>query len=165
MGQKRWLKSQGLEMYGAIQCMVEWKTAEGYTFNHTLLVNWIDPENSSAVSDQQIKFVGTRECYEGDQKERGVSILLDGHTLEEQNPDFCRAYSTEDGYFAGEGYGIDSITCFLKDVPSILSGRSIPQDYEGKSPTFLGSFVSTAVIESTAKSLSDQSAWKTINLM
>ena len=33
------------------QCMVEWKTAEGHLFNQTLLVNWIDPETSSAMSD------------------------------------------------------------------------------------------------------------------
>jgi hypothetical protein len=94
-----------------------------------------------------------------------VRTLTDTHPLEELNPDFCRAYTTEEGYLVGEGYGIDSITCFLKDVSSIFSGRSIPQDYKGKSPTLLGSLVSTAVIESSAKSLSDHSAWKTINLM
>ena len=163
MGQKQWLKSQGLDVYDAIQCVVEWKTVEGHTFNQTLLVNWIDPETSSAMSDQKIKFVGTRGRYEGDQKERGVRILMDGHTLEEPNPDFCQAYRTEDGKMAWEGYGIDSITSFLHDVSSILSGKSVPKDFEGKRPTFLESLVSTAVVEAAEKSLSDQSAWKMVS--
>ena len=30
-------------------------------FTQTLLVNWIDPENTSSMSDQKIKFVGTEE--------------------------------------------------------------------------------------------------------
>ena len=116
MGQKSWLKEQGLDVYDAIQCMVEWVTNSGHTFNQTLLVNWIDPETSSTMSDQKIKFVGTNGRYEGDQKERGVRILLDGQPLEEPNPDFCRAYQATDGNLAWEGYGIDSIKSFLNDV-------------------------------------------------
>ena len=83
--------------------MVEWKTDEGYHFIQTLLVYWIDPETSSAMSDQKIKFIGTRGRFEGDQKERGgVRTLTDGYPLEELNPDFCRAYTAEEGYLAWE---------------------------------------------------------------
>ena len=112
-GQKGWLKDHGLNVYDSIQGMVEWETPDGYRFNQTLLVNWIDPETSSTMSDQKIKFVGTNGRYEGDQKERGVRILLDGQPLEEPNPDFCRAYQTTDGKLAWEGYGIDSIISFF----------------------------------------------------
>ena len=114
------------------------------------------------MSDQKIKFVGTNGRYEGDQKERGVRILLDGQPLEEPNPDFCRAYQTTDGYLAWEGYGIDSIICFLNDVSSIINKEKTPHDYEGKRPTFLESVISTAVIESAVSSLEKQSVWKKI---
>ena len=162
MGQKSWLKEQGLDVYDAIQCMVEWMTDSGHSFNQTLLVNWIDPETSSTMSDQKIKFVGTNGRYEGDQKERGVRILLDGQPLEEPNPDFCRAYQTTDGYLAWEGYGIDSIICFLNDVSSIINKKNTPHDYEGKRPTFSESVISTAAIESAVSSLEKQSVWKKI---
>ena len=142
--------------------MVEWKTDSGHTFNQTLLVNWIDPETSSAMSDQKIKFVGTQGRFEGDQKERGVRILLDGHQLEEPNPDFCRAYQTEEGYLAWEGYGVDSITGFLQDVSDIIAGKWAPQEMEGHRPTFSESFFSTAVIEAAQASLENNSNWEVI---
>jgi len=163
-GQKRWLKSQGLDVYDAIQCMVEWMTAEGYTFNQTLLVNWIDPETSSAMSDQKIKFVGTQGRYEGDQKERGVRILLDGNTLEEPNPDFCRNYLVDNGEIAWEGYGIDSITNFLDDVRSILEKMSEPAQLEGIRPTFSDAIYSTAVVEAAHISLQNNSSWQQVDL-
>ena len=134
MGQKSWLKEQGLDVYDAIQCMVEWMTNSGHTFNQTLLVNWIDPETSSTMSDQKIKFVGTNGRYEGDQKERGVRILFDGQPLEEPNPDFCSAYKATDGNLAWEGYCIDSIIRFLHDVSSIINTKNKPQDFEANRP-------------------------------
>ena len=144
--------------------MGEWETDSGHTFNQTLLVNWIDPETSSTMSDQKIKFVGTNGRYEGDQKERGVRILLDGQPLEEPNPDFCRAYQTTDGKLVWEGYGIDSIICFLNDVSSIINKENTPQDFEGKRPTFLEALFSTAVVEAATSSLRDDSKWKKVNI-
>ena len=158
-GQKGWLKDHGLNVYDSIQGMVEWETPDGYRFNQTLLVNWIDPENSSAMSDQKIKFVGRLGRYEGNQKERGVRLLYDDHALQEPNPDFCRPYQTTDGFLAWEGYGIDSIVNFLKDVENIITGMIIPQDLEGNRPTFSESVFSTAVIEAVEVSLKNNSEW------
>ncbi|MBT6028737.1 MAG: Gfo/Idh/MocA family oxidoreductase [Crocinitomicaceae bacterium] len=162
-GQKKWLKGQGLDVYDSIQSMIEWKTHDGHIFNQTLLVNWIDPENSSSMSDQKIKFVGTKGRYEGDQKERGVRLLYDDQVLQEPNPDFCRAYAVEDEKIAWEGYGIDSIISYLNDVSSIIDKKNVPQDFEGKRPTFSETVFSTAVIESMAKSIANQSSWETVN--
>ena len=158
-GQKGWLKDHGLNVYDSIQGMVEWETPDGYRFNQTLLVNWIDPENSSAMSDQKIKFVGRLGRYEGNQKERGVRLLYDDHALQEPNPDFCSPYQTTDGFLAWEGYGIESIVNFLKDVEKIIAGKNIPQDLEGNRPTFSESVFSTAVIEAVEVSLKNNSEW------
>ena len=61
MVKEKWLKSQSLNVDDSIQCMIEWKMDNGDLFTQTLLTNWIDPENTSAMSDQKIKFVGTKE--------------------------------------------------------------------------------------------------------
>lgn len=159
-GQKVWLVERGIDTYDAIQCLVEWQTAKGHNFTQTLLVNWIDPETSSAMSDQKLKFVGTSGRYECDQKERGVKILLDDCPLEEPNPDFCRPYCTENGYLAWEGYGIDSINSFLGDVVSLIEGKKSPQEFEGIRPTFSESLFSTAVIEAAERSLENHSSWQ-----
>ena len=163
-GQKVWLKKQGLDVYDAKQCMVEWKTVGGHIFNQTLLVNWIDPETSSAMSDQKLKFVGTRGRYEGDQKERGVRLLYDFQKLEEPNPDFCRPYQKSDKTLEWEGYGIYSITTFLDDVCSIFENRIQPAQFEGSRPTFSEAFYSTAVAEAAHKSLQNHSSWQQVAL-
>ena len=80
------------------------------------------------------------------------------------NPDFCLAYQPTDGKLAWEGYGIDSIMCFLNDVSSIINKENSPQCFEGKRPTFFESLYSTAVIEAAANSLENQSAWETVGV-
>ena len=148
-----------MEVYDSIQGMVVWETIEGHRFNQTLLVNWIDPENSSSMSDQRLKFVGTTGRYEGDQKARGVRLLYDDKALEERNPDFCNPYQTTDGFLAWEGYGIESTVNFLKDVEKITAGKFKPQDLEGNRPTFAESVFSTSVIEAAEVSLKNNSDW------
>jgi len=162
-GQKGWLNEKGMNVYDSIQSMVEWKTPDGHIFNQTLLVNWIDPENSSSMSDQKLKFVGTKGRYEGDQKERGLRLLYDNQILHEPNPDFCRAYKTVDGLLAWQGYGIESIVNFLHDVEDLIAGKIRPQNLEGNRSTFTESFFSTAVIEAAFRSLKDGGNWEIIN--
>ena len=163
-GQKEWLKEQGLDVHDSIQCLVEWRTRECHHFIQTLLVNWIDSEQSSAMSDQKLKFVGTLGRYEGNQKERGVRLLYEDQKLEEPNPDFCRSYQRCDQTLEWEGYGIHSITTFLDDVSSIHENRIQPAQLEGSRPTFSEALYSTAVIEAAGKSLQNLSSWQHIAL-
>ena len=115
------------------------------------------------MSDQKIKFVGTKGRYEGDQKERGLRLLYDNQILHEPNPDFCRSYKTVDGLLAWQGYGIESIVSFLQDVENLHAGEIKPQNLEGNRSTFTESIFSTAVIEAALKSLEDGGNWKIIN--
>ena len=163
-GQKAWLRQAGLNLNDAIQCHVEWKTDEGIIFVQTLLVNWIDPEQSSAMSDQKLKFVGTQGRYDSDQKERGVRLLYDGQQLDEPNPDFCRSYHRDDQTLEWKGYGIDSIKTFLSDVRDIFEDRIQPLELEGNRPTFSESLYSTAVIEAAHDSLLNLSKWEKVKL-
>jgi len=164
VGQKGWLIQQGIDVCDSIQSIVEWETPAGHRFSQTLLVNWIDPEKSTSMSDQKIKFVGSQGRFEGDQKERGVRLLYDNQNLEEPNPDFCRPYRQTDGSFVWEGYGIDSVTSFLSDISNIKEGRCSPLTLEGQRPTFQESIFPTSVVESAAASLIDHSKWKNVNI-
>ena len=94
-GQKNWLKNQGFNVHDSIQCMVEWKMPDSTIFNQTLLTNWVDPETSSAVSDQKIRFVGTKGRFEADQKDRGINLIVDGESIVTPNPDFCQSYGNK----------------------------------------------------------------------
>jgi predicted dehydrogenase len=161
-GQKNWLKNQGFNVHDSIQCMIEWKMPDSTIFNQTLLTNWVDPETSSAVSDQKIKFVGTKGRFEADQKDRGINLIIDGESIVTPNPDFCQSYGNKTSQIRWEGYGIESIITFLKDVNAIVNNNKFPASFEGNRPTFKESIISTAVIEAVVHSLSDHGNWKPV---
>ena len=161
-GQKNWLKNQGFNVHDSIQCMVEWKMPDSTIFNQTLLTNWVDPETSSAVSDQKIRFVGTKGRFEADQKDRGINLIIDGESIVTPNPDFCQSYGNKTSQIRWEGYGIESIITFLKDVNAIVNNNKFPASFEGNRPTFKESIISTAVIEAVVHSLSDHGNWKPV---
>lgn len=164
LGQKKWLKSKGLDVHDAIQCIVEWKMRDGHKFTQTILTNWIDPETSSSMSDQKIKVVGTKGRFESDQKERGVRILVDGQYLEEPNPDFCMPYGTKNGEMTWHGYGIESINMFLDDILSIYQGTNTVIDFENIRPSFSEAMISSCVLEAVNDSLESRGEWSSINL-
>ena len=161
-GQKNWLKNQGINVHDSIQCMIEWKMPDSTIFNQTLLTNWVDPETSSAVSDQKIRFVGTKGRFEADQKDRGINLIVDGESIVTPNPDFCQSYGNKTSQIRWEGYGIESIITFLKDVNAIVNNNKFPASFEGNRPTFKESIISTAVIEAVVHSLSDHGNWKPV---
>ena len=158
IGQKGWLFSKGIDSYDSIQGVIEWELPLGKRFTSHILTNWIDPENTSAMSDQKIKVIGTKGRFESDQKDRGVMIVTDNKGIEEPNPYFCSAYGPR-GNVSYYGYGIDSIHQFLQDVVQIEKGISKIADLEDKRPTFRQSIISTMVLEAVNKSLKQEGRW------
>ena len=163
-GQIGWLKEQGIDTYDAIHATIKWELQNGKYFLSFIHTNWIDPENTSAMSDQRIKVIGTKGRIESDQKNRGLQKITDNSGIEDINPDFCNTYPLPDGKLSYQGYGIDSINTFLNDVQNIMNGRIKPGDLEGKRPTFSDSLVSTAVVEAVNKGLKRQGAWIEIDV-
>ena len=163
IGQKGWLASRGIDVHDSIQGVIEWEMPSGKRFTSHIVTNWIDPEKTSAMSDQKIKVVGTKGRFESDQKKRGITIVTDEKGVEEPNPYFCSAYGAP-GAVTYKGYGIDSIKQFLKDVKSIEDGKLNPDDLEGKRPTFKDSLVPTAVLEAINRSLVNNGAWVDIKM-
>ncbi|MDC0243937.1 Gfo/Idh/MocA family oxidoreductase [Pseudomonadota bacterium] len=164
IGQKSEILRHGIDTYDAIQCVIEWEMQDGAHFTETILTSWVDPDNSSAVSDQKIKFVGTRGRYEADQKERGIRLNTDELGIQHINPDFCMPYGENEGDIYWAGYGIDSITTFIDDVVAINNEKVNFLDLQNKRPSFKESLISTAVIEAAHISLENDSKWKIIEM-
>jgi len=158
-GQNGWLKDHGIESYDAIHGTIEWKGSNGKTFVSHIFTNWIDPESTSAMSDQRIKVIGTKGRYESDQKRRGVTIVTDEAGVEEPNPDFCSTYPDGSGKISYQGYGIESIHTFLRDVLDLNQNRVTIEQLESARPTFRDSLPSTAVVEAVNKSLEKEGEW------
>jgi predicted dehydrogenase len=158
LGQKNWLYAQGLDTYDSVQGVIEWQMPSGGRFAQHILTNWIDPESSSAMSEQNIKIIGTKGRVESDQKDRGFLTVTDGRGIEHINPYFTSPYQIG-GRTVYRGYGIDSIRTFLDDAWQVQQGQIQPTDLEGQRATFRESLVPTAVLEAVGKSLKSDGAW------
>jgi|SRR3989338_3228888 len=157
-GQKNWLYSKGIDTYDSIQGVIEWETPSGKKFTSCILTHWVDPESSSAMSDQKIKVIGTKGRFESDQKARGITITSDERGIEEPNPYFSSPYGRE-GKVTYRGYAIESITQFLKDVVQIEKGELKIDELQEARPTFKQAIIPTAVIEGINRSLENNGKW------
>ena len=174
IGQKNWLIKKRINTYDSIQCIIEWKTKSNIKFTQTLSVNWIDPNNSTAMSTQKIKFLGTKGNFESDQKARGIKIVSDDTHVEEPNPEFNTVFQ-EGNKTEWRGYGIQAITQFLSGVRKIKNKDFVNSNYYKKikedeffkyfnfsSTSFEEAAISTAVLEAANKSLKNNSNWQKI---
>ena len=162
IGQKSEIIKHNINTFDAIQCLIEWEMSDGSQFTETIITSWVDPDNSSAVSDQKIKFVGTNGRYEADQKERGIRLNTDQLGVQHINPDFCMPYGTEDGSIRWQGYGIDSIVTFLNDIIDLEAGLKSLLDLRNDRPSFKESLISTMVVEAAHRSLQNDSQWELV---
>ena len=143
-----------------IQALVEWEDrCAGGRFVSTIVTNWIDPDNTSAMSDQKITVVGTKGRYQIDQKHRGAQLVTQHGGVEDVNPYFSQIYVGTDGDFGVHGYGPRSIIQFLEDVRDLAAGKAQRQDLIAKRPSFPDCLPSTGVTEAVNRSLSSNSAW------
>ena len=163
-GQKNWLIKNKFNNYDSIQASIDWKLANGTIFNQMILVNWIDPETTTAMSDQKIKFVFTKGRYESDQKNRGISIVIDNVNPNNPNPDFCYPYYNDQNKLTFKGYGIDSIVNFLELVFKLNQKKMSLNDINSFYPSFDEAIYSSAAIEAVNKSLVNNQKWISIKI-
>ncbi|MBL8014196.1 MAG: Gfo/Idh/MocA family oxidoreductase [Candidatus Omnitrophica bacterium] len=157
-GQKQWLTAKGIATHDAIQVVIEWSLGKK-EFTSIIATNWIDPNTSSAMSDQKISLVGTKGRIDSDQKNRGVQIVTDENGIEDFNPYFSQLYTDTTGQTVFRGYGERSIHQFLRDVSNIKLGVQKPKDLRNFRPTFEQGLVSTAIIEAVGVSLKKNNVW------
>jgi len=162
VNQNSYLKKKGIRSSDSIQAIIEWRMPNKTIFTQTLLLNWIDPNSTTAMSDQNFKFIGTQGRLESDQKNRGMRVIEEKKYIEDINPDFCRTLGTTPGKVNWSGYGIESITTFLKDIKMISKNKKYIKKLEDERPSFKEAIYSTAVLEAANYSLSNNSIWKKI---
>ena len=144
----------------SIQALIEWEEGNsGSRFASTIVANWVDPDLTSAMSDQKITVVGTRGRYQVDQKHRGAQLVTEDGGIEDVNPYFSQIYTSGDGDIGVHGYGPRCITQYLTDVTDVITGMVRREELIGKRPTFQDSLPSTAVIEAVNHSLAQAGAW------
>ena len=153
-GQKDYLKNLGIDTWDAMQVVVEWERKDGGLFVSTHITNWIDPDETSAMSDQKINVVGTKGRFQADQKNRGVQIVEDGQVIQDVNPYFSSSWKeTINQNLMFNGYGIKSVLQFVKDVQMFKDGEIELETLEKVRPSFKVCRISSAVIEAAHQSL------------
>jgi len=121
--------------------------------------DWIDPNTSTAVSDQKYTVVGSAGRLELDQKDRGIQLVREGHGLQSANPYFSDFLPAPDGGQIFQGYAHRSIATFLEDVADVQAGRIGCDSLEPRRPTFRQGLISTGVIEAVNRSLASDGRW------
>jgi len=144
-GQKGYLTRKKINSWDAVQATVEWRGKGKIFFSH-IITNWIDPNNSSATSDQKINFVGEKGRFFSDQKNRGIYSVSDEKSFSHINPYFTNLNLSEKYFF--DGYGIRNVKNFIK-----YSKEVDRKYYKELNTTFYDSIISTKVIDAVNQSL------------
>jgi predicted dehydrogenase len=155
------LRAAGIETYDSIHAQVLWRNPlkPDETMIQQLSTNWIDPDITSALSDQKFKIVGTGGRIELDQKNRGIELVTEEHGIRHPNPYFADFLPDQANKLAFQGYGYKSFVTFLKDVNAIGNGRVTREGLESIRPSFRQGLISTAVTEAVCRSLANDSNW------
>lgn len=165
VGTRGKLTEQGMDTDDSIHAMIIWKNPKN---NNEKLVsqfstNWIDPNTSSALSDQKYNVIGTKGRIECDQKFRGIELVNEDRGIQTLNPYFSKYYSNARGKKSYAGYDCASISQFIYDVEDLTSGKITIEALDHMRPTFKESLVSTAVVEAVNRSLNNNSNWELID--
>ena len=119
----------GVDTYDSVHAIVLWRdpTDARAELIAQFAIGWIDPDRSSAMSDQRYILVGSDGRLECDQKNRGLRLVTSGGGVEDVNPsifpNICPAAETTCRF---AGYGYQSIERFLLDVVDLREGRVAP---------------------------------------
>ena len=159
------LKNRGIDTFDSVHVMLEWQHPDddSQRFISQMNISWIDPNTSSAMSDQKFKIIGTKGRLECDQKNRGIELVTDDAGIAHTNPYFSEYLLDENGDPSFGGYGYKSIAQFLKDVIALNKGEIALSDLNQKRPSFKDALVSTAVIDTVNKALKDGPSWRSVD--
>lgn len=160
VGTKKYLAGRGIDTFDTIQTLIEWQQGGGGIFLSSHLTGWVDPDHSSAMSDQRLEVIGSRGRYRSDQKRRGVTLTTDEGGVEEINPYFSQIYPGPDNTARhSSGYGPESILQFFRDVADIVHNGRPAGDLGGLRATFASSLPVSRVLEGSRASLAEDNRW------
>lgn len=164
VGTKKILASQGIDTWDTIHTLIEWQDPACEPFLSSHLTGWVDPETTSAMSDQRLEVIGTKGRYRSDQKHRGIELVTDREGVEAINPYFSQFYPhPDDQGQTAAGYGPRSIIQFVTDARAVIGGEKKAHELGGLRATFASSLPVAQVLEASRRSLADQNRWIAID--
>ncbi|HEX5058465.1 MAG TPA: Gfo/Idh/MocA family oxidoreductase [Kofleriaceae bacterium] len=165
VGTRGVLTSRGVNTYDSVHAQVLWgKPGDAeHRFVSLLSINWIDPNTTSALSDQKMKVICGEGRIELDQKDRGIEVVTNRDGIQHVNPYFADYLPSDSGSLDFQGYGYKSIAAFFADVLALQAGKTTRAKLEPLRPTLRQSLVSVAIVEAVNESLAHGSEWRTID--
>lgn len=153
------LKSKGIDTYDSVHTNIIWENGSGDSFYSVHNTNWIDPDITSALSDQKYKVIGTAGRIECDQKNRGIEEVTEQKGILQINPYFSDFLPDEDGYLSFGGYGYKSIRKFMLDVADLQKNVVTLKHLEQNRPSVKDALISNAVVDAANISLAKKGEW------
>jgi len=120
-GQRRHLRSMGVDTFDAVQAQVEFENGAAICFE----TSWILPREFEAVVNQGMRLVGTQGLWEVDTQDRGSQSCRVGTGMQTWNSSFLRERRDQRGRPYYRGYGVESIEDFAFNVNFLLDGGSL----------------------------------------
>jgi D-galacturonate reductase len=151
--QSKYLIKNNIDTPDSMQFVIEWMSEDKDIFTSVMSINWVDPDSSSAMSDQRLLLVGTNARCLADQKNRGLEFTSDidkGTTM--INPYFTQSYKSGN-VIRYNGYGVKNIISFIKEVDEFLDGNKNLNEYDSYElqASFKDALISTTVLEAISK--------------
>ena len=117
-GIKNYLIKKNRDIFDSVHAIIDWKSDKNKIFKTIFNINWIDPKNSNAFSDQELLYM-EQSLNLSDQTNRGISVYSDNN-YENPNPYFSGKYDANNKAFY-KGYGINIYKNFINDVfPTLI---------------------------------------------
>lgn len=161
-GTRGTLSQRGIDTFDSVHTVIQWRGEMAGMPQDFLSIhntNWIDPNCSSALSDQAYKVVGDNGRIDCDQKNRGLQYTRPSMGFSHPNPYFSDFLPNPSGDLQFSGYGYSSIRLFLDDVTGLRNDRVLLDDLRRTRPSFENTIVSTQVVEAANHSLNGTQTW------
>lgn len=156
-GTRKKLLSLGIDTWDSVHVSSIWgdNTTNENDFYVHFNLNWIDSNETSAMSDQKLIAVGTEGRIDLDQKNRGVSVVTNDGGVQSVNPYFATWLPDDNGGQRLNGYGFESIYTFVSDVSKLHNSTISVTELMEKRPGIESSLVSTKFIDKVTQCLKE----------
>jgi D-galacturonate reductase len=165
VGTRGVLDAQGVKTWDSVHATIGWgQSAENAEMVTQLAIGWVDPQGTSALSDQRFMLVGSEGRVDLDQKDRGVTLVTAASGIEAVNPYFSMFLTDACGTAEFQGYGFKSIERYVLDVFDVIANGVPARSFEGSRPSIKQALVSTGVVEAANRSLLLNGEWSEIDV-
>ncbi|OGF63345.1 hypothetical protein A2662_02575 [Candidatus Giovannonibacteria bacterium RIFCSPHIGHO2_01_FULL_45_33] len=148
----------GIDTPDLIETHIVWRAKNRTRFSSYHVAGWSDPSETSAMTYQDIHFLGTKAIVDSEQRYRGLEIVAANEGQKIINPYFFNFHKGINGELDLDSqYGYKSFKTFIKSALKVEAGIA-PENFENKFPTIAESLKVTAILEAADKSLRKDSS-------